>query len=279
MFRLTEGGLDSIPDDWECLSTEQVAAEEQRLLAAEQRLLAAEQPGPAPPVQDVDDVQPDGPVDDQDVAVVDDDATGASFWEAETLVWRTRRCPEELWAVIPGFVPPGDEFEQRDLEARRGELRERARSTTYAVTLRGRLGEYNFARHRFQIEVAGLSGCAPGIRIALGRARVHTAVIPSRVGGGPLRQRQWRADPVQFSFPMEDDEAARSLGERTRGFLGRRIDVDLAFRVRRGRVDSRMGRGLTFDRQDIGAGALVNTEIIARRVRVGDELIWESTPE
>lgn len=173
-------------------------------------------------------------------------------------------CPEGLWALVPGYTPGDDEFEQREAEASRKELATALEGDTFVVSrLSADLGDYSFSRKAFPVETQGLAHCD--------HRSVYVALTNPRIGSWADSGRQWEAKPFRVWVPMPEDEA-REFKKGTKGFFSRALVAEVAFKVERARLDRKIVRD-AMGKSDVGAGALIQARRLGVRIVQGDDVI------
>ena len=174
-------------------------------------------------------------------------------------------CPEHLWTLFPGRAPGENEFAQRRNNQQRHDLLRDLRQTVFVLgsldsgNLDATLGEYDFRRHAFPVDVPGMATCGRSLlharyatTIAFGRPRWEDE------GTGFLSRHEWRADPMRFWVPVPESEApAFRDGNR------RNLGAMVAFRVRSGQQPRSIGGVSTSGTE---AGRLVSTSIVGIQV-------------
>ena len=205
-----------------------------------------------------------------------------SFWDDPALVRVTNRsdCPHLVPALVKGYNPGTDEFDRREAEKQRKLLVPEALKKVYVTGLSGQIGEYNFGRDRFPIEIDGIVECrGPAtpytkkrsiggrkIAITFGRAKIHKAkVVRATV-------HEWDARPVKIYLPIPEVEAQQFRATNPN------VTVELAFRLRKGRIDRRMSEGLFGIQHDFGAGPLIDAKVIGHRIFGSGGVLADTAP-
>jgi hypothetical protein len=183
-------------------------------------------------------------------------------------------CPPNLWSIFPGRAPGDNEFERRQNEEDRRGLQRTTRQTVFVLGgLNATLGEYDFHRHAFPLDVPGLATCGRSLL----RARFPTAFAFGRPrwvseGSGFLSTHEWVATPLRFWINVPESEAP-TFRERNH----RNLRTLVAFRVRSGQQARSIGGASTADSE---AGRLVATSIVGVQVTAGRDhaVIMDTAP-
>lgn len=206
-----------------------------------------------------------------------------SFWDDPSFVKISlgRPCPEGLWSIFPGT--PGEGAEQTRNEAKRAELEEKMKSSTFVVLLAHGNGvtmrKYNPKKKTLTVEVDGLVECYDGLgllSVAWGQpAKPFRPPAPDDDEEETMTSPQavWRAQPLLFPLPFPN--AAEATRFRDKAGLG--IETRLVFKLGKIDIDRKKLKtekplpdaGAVKEELDWGAGRLVHVEMLG--VRVGTE--------
>lgn len=204
-----------------------------------------------------------------------------AFWDDPSLlkVSLGRPCPDGLWSIFPGT--PGEGAEQTRNEARRAELLEKMKSSTFVVLLSHGNGvqmrKYNKKKKTLTVEVDGLVECYDGLgllSVAWGEPAKPFRPPPPDADEEELTpQAVWRAQPLLFPLPFAT--AAEANAFRDKAGLG--IETRLVFKLGKVDVDKKVAKramplpdaGEVKEELDWGAGRLVHVDVLG--VRVGTD--------
>jgi len=204
-----------------------------------------------------------------------------SFWDDPSFLKVTlgRPCPEGLWSLFPGA--PGEGAEQARNEAKREELAEKMRNSTFVVLLAHGNGvtmrKYNAKKKQLTIEVDGLVECYDGLgllSVAWGQpAKPFRPPPPDADEEEMTPQAVWRAQPLLFPLPFPN--AAEANKFRDKAGLG--IETRIVFKLGKIDIDKKKLKtekplpdaGAVKEELDWGAGRLVHVDVLG--VRVGTD--------
>ena len=206
-----------------------------------------------------------------------------SFWDDPSFVKVSlgRPCPEGLWSIFP--ATPGEGAEQTRNEAKRAELDEKMKSSTFVVLLSHGNGvtmrKYNPKKKTLTVEVDGLVECYDGLgllSVAWGQpAKPFRPPAPDDDEEEAMTSPQavWRAQPLLFPLPFPNAVEANKF--RDQAGLG--IETRLVFKLGKIDVDKKKLKtgkplpdaGAVKEELDWGAGRLVHVDVLG--VRVGTD--------
>jgi hypothetical protein len=138
------------------------------------------------------------------------------------------------------------------------------RAGKYVVTMDADLGEYDFKRKSFPVEVEGVHSCNE-ISIAFVPARPVDAL--KEPGDPRIGLYEWQAKPLTHWFEVPEDRA-QAFKKRQTGFLGgSKLQAKIAFEIRKTQFHRKMAYAPDLEeRADYGAGALLEARLLAVRV-------------
>lgn len=206
-----------------------------------------------------------------------------SFWDDPSYlkISMGRPCPDGLWSLFAGT--PGEGAEQTRNEAKRAELLEKMKSSTFVVLLSHGNGvamrKYNAKKKTLTVEVDGLVECYDGLgllSVAWGEpAKPFRPKAPDEDDEEPMSSPQavWRAQPLLFPLPFPNAKEANAF--RDKAGLG--LETRLVFKLGKIDIDKKAQKqelplpdgGAMKNEIDFGAGRLVHVDVLG--VRVGTD--------
>lgn len=193
-----------------------------------------------------------------------------------------RPCPEGLWSIFPGT--PGEGAEQERNAAKRPELAQKMKDSTFVVLLAHgngvTMGKYNAKKKQLTVEVDGLVECYDGLGLlALAWGEPAKPFRPPHVDpeedesemSSP--QAVWRAQPLRFPLPF----ATAAEAKKFRDGPGLGLEARLVFKLGKIDLDKKMLKtskplpdaGAVDETLDWGAGRLVHVQLVG--VRLGTD--------
>jgi hypothetical protein len=193
-----------------------------------------------------------------------------------------RPCPDGLWSIFPGAPGEGDEVARN--EAKRPELAQKMRDSTFVVLLSHGAGvsmrKYNAKKKQLTVEVDGLVECFDGLGLlSVAWGEPAKPFRPPHVDPEDEEaemsspQAVWRAQPLLFPLPF----ATAAEAKKFRDGPGLGLEARLVFKLGKVDLDKKVLKtskplpdaGAVNEQLDWGAGRLVHVELVG--VRLGTD--------